>query len=142
MTSRFAQKRFVTPELEQQLRCNRVIVPSRPDPWFGRWAPGSTLTEEQLHQLAQRGLDPDTERLDVHVSVSQAQLWMPLGEKQPWRLVPCPIVGRMKDGRLKVVAPNGERKLVYATGELRKPWHWPGEKARIAARENIGDMPV
>jgi hypothetical protein len=128
------QKRFVSTELEMDLRRNQVVVPSRPDPWFGRWAPGSVLTEEQLDQLAQRGLDPDTEQLDVHVSVSQAQLWVPLGDKRPWRLIPCPIVGRMKDGRLKVVAPNGERKLVWPTGELRKPWLWPGEKARADAR--------
>lgn len=123
-------KRYVTRDLELDLRRNRRITPSSPDPWFGSWDGDAILTREQLAGLKARHLDPETtERVGVTIRTTMAQLWVPLDQKQPWRLIPCPIVQLREDGRVKVIAPNGERKLVYIDGSVRRAVGWRGSPA-------------
>jgi len=118
---------FVTREQELGLRKNRIITPSNIDAWFGYWRGDDELTQQQVRELAEAGFDPATvETMDVFLRTTAKQLWVPSGAfgappNYPWRRIRCPIVGRRLDGRVKVIAPIGDRKLVWEDGSINRP---------------------
>lgn len=94
------------------------IVPSRPNPWYGAIVAGDELTQQQRHTVAARGFDAEA-RITVRRLASSREYWWPIGVakvERPYFEFQCPIARRQRDGRIYVVAPGGEVKLVHADG--------------------------
>jgi hypothetical protein len=113
--------RLMTAEQERELRKAHYVTPSNMNPWFGKWVEGSEFTVQQQNELIDRGLDPaKVDRMVVLVKVTAREWsWNPL-DPAPVRQIVCPIIGKQLD-RIKVIAPHGERKLVYPGGHLTRP---------------------
>lgn len=103
------------------------IVPSRPNPWYGSIVPDQRFTLEQLRTLQRRSIDPATvETITVTRNATQAEAYWGLRQLPPVYQFECPVVHRRQDGRIMVIAPIGDEKLVYADG-----WPTPPRKRRI-----------
>lgn len=88
-------------------------------PWYGSIVAGDDLTAEQRRAMAARGLS-DAQRITVRRLASQREYWWPTTpggrSERPYFEFRCPIDRHRKDGRIFVVAPGGEVKLVHADG--------------------------
>ena len=115
-------EKIVERDLELSLRRNRVITPSNISPWFGTWEGDAVYTLQQIAIVKAMGKDIDAlDHIDVRVPVSDRDVWAPLGTKMV-HLVRCPVIQRRpSDGRLKVITPIGDAKLVWPDGRIRKP---------------------
>lgn len=108
-----------------------VIIPSKPNPWYGAIIDGSVFTREQLSELEKRDRDPATvERMTVRRNATDREMWWPNGSLPPVYEFECPVLGRRADGRVRVIAPNGFGKLVYSDGWItpryaRRKWARP-----------------
>lgn len=94
------------------------IVPSRPNPWYGGIVDGDELTRQQRWAIGQRNLG-DAPLVTVRRLASSREYWWPTGTgktQRPYFEFQCPIARRRRDGRIYVVAPGGEVKLVQADG--------------------------
>lgn len=122
--------RYILNDEEEALyrRSQRVIAPSRygQEFWEGRYAEGARFTHEQLYAMRVRGLDAErSDWLHVVAAGQPGRIYL----TQPgifmreivyfYRRLACPIVGKRGD-RLRVIAPNGAEKLVYADGSLTR----------------------
>lgn len=125
MTPRPAPANLISDDLEIEIREKRKLLSVAPskmgtDFWYGEWVNDQRFTWRQIKHLRSIGMAVESaEELIVYVSCSD-MVWTPMGQKTPHRTIPCPIVGRRAD-QLKVVAPNGECKLVWPDGWLTKP---------------------
>ena len=97
-------------------------TPSRPSPWYGAARDGDRFTAQQIAALAGRGDSPDTcEAITVRRPASMEEMWWPIGQAAPVFEFDCPVVQRLADGRVKVIAPSGENKIVLGDGWVRRP---------------------
>lgn len=93
------------------------IIPSKPQPWYGAIVAGDALTRQQRYAMERRGLPADAATITVRRLASDREYYWPNGTKQrPYFEFACPIDRRRKDGRIFVIAPSGDVKLVHADG--------------------------
>lgn len=103
------------------------ITPSKPNPWWqGNWEGEHRFTAEQWNAVLAAGGDPKTvEAIAVRREpgvhdpefggVVRVHQWKPVYEFE------CPIVGRLEDGSLRVLGPNGKPRTVRADGWAHNP---------------------
>ena len=109
------------------------ITPSKPNPWYGTITGGtreagaikggSRFTAEQDRELARRGIDDtvDVQALTVRRSATMAEAWWPDTQPPPVFEFECPVIGTRADGRLVVISPAGDAKLVQPDGWTSAP---------------------
>lgn len=97
--------------------------PSKTTLWYGDRDGVDQLTKQQRHACAMRGVDADdAERQTVRRYASQEEhywpvcSWNPKALPRPFFEFQCPILQRRADGRIKVIAPNGDAALVREDG--------------------------
>ncbi len=111
------------------------ITPSKPNPWYGTIVPGEKFTAEQMAELAARRLSC-VEMITVRREATDREMYWPIGAWAPVYAFDCPVIGQRVekftiDGRQitlarpKVIAPNGEAKLIRADGWVRRPSRSP-----------------
>lgn len=100
-----------------------VITPSNQSPWIGSVdAPDQRFTLQQLYVLSLAGRDPaQVEAVTVFREATTREMWWPTGSPPPVFQFDCPVVQRLGDGRIKVIAPGGDKKIVLANGWVRMP---------------------
>lgn len=103
-----------------------VIAPSRSYPWYGNAVADDPLTTQQRFELDKRRLPQDTERMTVYRQASQQEMYWPQGSAPPVFEFECPVLGRRAGGgrgidKIKVLAPNGEVKMVFPDGWVSRP---------------------
>lgn len=92
-------------------------------------AGGQRFTNEQARECISRGLDVLTApALTVRRNVGILELSVGTFRPLPVYQFECPIVHKMADGRVRVIAPSGAEKLVEADG-----WTAPYRKRAMAA---------
>lgn len=111
----------------------RIIIPSKPNPWYGTIVGyerdnlaqkgGRRFTEEQERALIERGMDPLTcETITVkRQACGVTEITPMLNTVQPVFAFDCPVIGRRKDGKIKIIAPIGDAKFVRADGWAHPP---------------------
>ena len=98
------------------------ITPSRSQPWYGAIVTGRRFTRQQEAELIKLGADIATaEAITVKRQATGRELWWPTGQLPPVYAFECPVILRRADGRVKVITPSGERKLVRADGWAHPP---------------------
>lgn len=91
------------------------ITPSKPYPvWCGSIVEGDNLTAQQRLAIGTRGLNPDT--IEIVTVYRQAdcrnEVVCPTNSPRPEYAFDCPVLARFADGRVKVLTPRGEAKIV------------------------------
>lgn len=122
-----------------------LVTPSKdPFPWYGSIVGGERtgfdghsitggqrFTEQQVAQLIKRGCDILTaDAIAVRRNSADSELWCPIGQLRAVYEFECPVVHRRADGRIRVIAPSGEEKLVEGDG-WTTPWK-RGWRGRVA----------
>lgn len=101
-----------------------VVTPSNQSPWVG-WlnAPGDRFTRAQLGAMKANNIDPDTHKRFVTVfrEATTREMWWPRGDAPPVFQFDCPVMSETADGRLRVIAPSGDVKIVLANGWVKIP---------------------
>lgn len=99
-----------------------TISPSRDYPWYGRYQPDRSLTEQQYNALISAGCDPtNPETITVRRNATDQEMWWGTDQFPPYFEFECPIVSRLADGRVKVIAPSGANKIVLRDGWVTRP---------------------
>lgn len=99
-----------------------VLTPSNWSPWYGWCDAGQRFTRTQLYALKQAGRDPAAvETITVFREATQREMYWPKNQPPPVYQFDCPVTGRMRDGRVRVIAPSGEGKIVLGSGWVREP---------------------
>lgn len=94
-----------------------VINPSRSYPWYGRWTEGDRLTHGQRAAMAKASIDADSvEIIAVRRYATAQELWWPTTQPRPVFEFDCPVLGRQRDGRIRIIAPSGEQALIQGDG--------------------------
>jgi len=112
------------------------LVPSKPYPWYGsiRGAEpgqlgvtgGDRFTEQQKAALIEQGRDvPTAEGMLVKRQANDNELDWGLYRLPPVYAFECPVIGRRKDGKVKVISPSGVIKYVGADGWAHRPFLRP-----------------
>ncbi|MEN2749260.1 hypothetical protein [Sphingomonas sp. T9W2] len=88
--------------------------------WYGTIVDGEDLTVQQRREIEDLRLT-DAEIITVRRLASSREYYWPTpvgrrNDRRPYFQFQCPIARRRKDGRIFVVAPGGEVKLVHADG--------------------------
>lgn len=100
----------------------QLVTPSKPNPWFGTAAEGDRYTVQQLHEMARLKLDPEVvESILVKRLSSYKENWWPKGGLTPFYQFECPVLGRLRDGRVKILAPAGLPMIVFGDGWATRP---------------------
>ena len=111
-------------EREMLLPQSVIITPSKPNAWRAARHPDQRYTGSQLAEMRRLGLDIDAiEDVIVRQAVTNREYWWGEGTAAPVYLMPSPIVGERHRGgerQLKVIAPDGQRKWVYADGSISR----------------------
>ena len=108
-------------------------TPSNPFTWYGSIIEGERFTAEQHRTLISRGVDPVTvPALTVKRQAKREEYVFGRDVLAPRFEMECPIVGKAKDGRVRVVAPNGDVTLVQPDGWGHRPFRLP-DMYRLAA---------
>jgi len=104
-----------------------TITPSSPCDWHGGWEADGRMTWQQRAALERAGLDPArVEWLTVRRRASVAEMYWPMGQDAPLFEMPCPVIQRLADGRVKVISPAGINRIVQGDG-------WITRRASFAA---------
>lgn len=99
-----------------------VISPSSQSPWIGWVDRGQRFTRTQIYYLRKRGLDPATvEGVMVRRCATQREMFWGRDDPTPAFEFECPLILRRADGRLNILAPSGESKIVMADGWVAHP---------------------
>lgn len=99
-----------------------VLTPSNWSPWYGWIDEGERFTRTQLYALGQAGLDASTvETIAAYREATQREMYWPKNEPPPVFQFDCPVIGHLKDGRVRVIAPSGESKIILGNGWVRQP---------------------
>ena len=121
---------------------NYLITPSKPRPaWYGTIeggektgfgghsiTGGQRFTNEQARECISRGLDVLTApAMTVRRNSTTDETWIGAHQLRPVYQFECPIIRKMADGRVRVIAPSGAEKLVEADG-----WTSPHRKSGSA----------
>ncbi len=111
----------------------RVSTPSGPNPWHGTiigyevvgsaQVGGERFTGEQGRTLREMGLDPDTvEVITVRRQATPREWGNPdTGCLPDVFAFECPVVGRRRDGKIKVISPIGNLNWIESTGWTSPP---------------------
>lgn len=119
-----------------------LVTPSKsPYPWYGTIEDGEKtgfdghsikggrrFTNEQARECMSRGLDVLTApAMTVRRNVGLLELSLGTIRPVPVYEFECPIIRKLADGRVRVIAPSGVEKLVEADG-----WTSPHRKSGSA----------
>jgi len=97
------------------------ISPSKSYPWYGKIIEGRRFTVEQELGLAHLGIKPDdVEAMKVRRTSNDNEFWTPLYTYPPVFEFECPILGHRADGKVKVLSPCGDAKLIFSNGWIGK----------------------
>ena len=104
----------------------RKLTPSKPFAWYGTWEEGHRFSRFQEAALMKRGADPLTApaMLVKRQAKREEHVW-PFTELPPLFAMECPVIGKAADGRVRVIAPDGSLKLVFASGWSHRPFRQP-----------------
>ena len=116
----------------------RQVAPSIRTPWYGNvtgyrevhgiQVDGDRWTTQQAAAILSRGLDPLTcEAMTVRRQAVGEEVWTPVGQLPAVFAFDCPIIQQMADGQIKVIAPDGEPKIVRADGWGHPPRRRPSQ---------------
>lgn len=102
-----------------------VISPSGWSPWIG-W--GETLqsrfTRAQVSEMKRKGIDTESPTaITVFREATQREMVWGRGDAPPVFQFDCPVLSTTRDGRLRVIAPNGDVKIVLRNGWAHEPHH-------------------
>ena len=101
-------------------------IPSNPFAWYGSIIEGQRFTRQQIDALISRGMDPVTvPAMTVKRQARREEHWFSTRELAPRFEMECPIIGKVKDGRVRVIAPIGDPKLVQPDGWSHRPFRLP-----------------
>ena len=101
-------------------------TPSNPFAWYGSIIEGQRFTRQQHEALISRGMDPVTApAMTVKRQAQRTEHWFPSNVLAPLFEMECPLIGKVKDGRIRVIAPNGAPKLVHPDGWGHRPFRLP-----------------
>ncbi|KQM92202.1 hypothetical protein ASE70_14910 [Sphingomonas sp. Leaf22] len=96
------------------------IIPSKPNPWYGGIVEGDPLTVQQRWAMTKRGMPADVETITVRrLACLIREVYAGSNAPRPYYEFQCPVQSRQKDGRIYVISPSGDRKLVQADGWIR-----------------------
>lgn len=117
-----------------------LIAPSRRYPWYGQivgahvvtgptgpiaYAGGERFTNQQVDAVRKLGLDPTTiATMMVKRQALKDELWIPLGQLPPVFAFDCPVIGNWR-GKVRVIAPDGQKSLVFPDGWGHRPIRIP-----------------
>ncbi|QBE91463.1 hypothetical protein DRN02_005075 [Sphingomonas paucimobilis] len=127
-----------TPPIGRQPDKRAVQISGR-YPWYGdirgysveggAQVGGERWTREQVMAIMRLGLDPLTcEAMTVRRQSTPGEWWVGLNALPVVFAFDCPIVQRMKSGRIKVIAPNGDFKFVLPDGWGHRPFRRPRDE--------------
>ena len=103
-----------------------VIIPSKRQPWYGAIIDGRRFTRQQQNALIERGADIATAHaMTVKRQATHREMWWPTGQLPPVFAFECPIVGRRANGRVSVIAPDGQPVGVFSDGWAHRPYRRP-----------------
>lgn len=112
-----------------------VISPSGWSPWIG-WGdtPEDRFTRQQVWAMKQRALDPEAPDrvITVYREATTREEHVPRGGTPSVFQFDCPVLSDTKDGRLRVIAPNGDTKIVRKDGWADEPH--PVNRQRVNAK--------
>lgn len=102
------------------------IIPSKPNPWYGSIVEGDPLTIEQRRALDAMTAGEGVELMTVYRQATSREMWWGTNSPPPVYEFQCPIIGRRKGGakgvdKVKIIAPNGDTKLVFPDGWVLRP---------------------
>ena len=112
------------------------LAPSKPtNPWYGAIAEGvrerlgvtggRRFTVEQERALIKLAIDPlMVTGLMVKRQATPEEVWWPNSQLPPVYAFECPVIGKTVD-RVRVIAPNGSKKLVLESGWIHHPYRDP-----------------
>jgi hypothetical protein len=121
-----------------------IVTPSKARfPWYGTIeggektgfgghsiTGGQRFTNEQARECISRGLDVLTApAMTVRRNVGIMELSVGTFRPVPVYQFECPIIRKMADGRVRVIAPSGDEKLVEADG-----WTAPYRKRTVSRK--------
>lgn len=99
-----------------------MVTPSAPYAWYGTIRDERRFTEQQIGKLITAGKDPLTcEAIEVRRNATDREHYWPIGSLPPYFAFECPVVTRLADGRIKIIAPSGENKIVLRDGWVTRP---------------------
>lgn len=91
---------------------------------------GQRFTNEQARECISRGLDVLTApAMTVRRNSTMNEIWCGFRDLRPVYEFECPIIRKMADGRVRVIAPSGDEKLVEADG-----WTAPYRKRTMGGK--------
>ena len=100
----------------------KLVTPSSVNPWYGTIVEGRPFTKEQEAQLISRGIGPvGCEAIEVRRNATDREFYWGIGQRPPFFAFQCPVIGRMADGRIKVISPSGFPKIVLRDGWVTRP---------------------
>jgi len=92
------------------------ITPSNPNPWYGTIVDGRPLTEQQMAAMAAAGLDASCELILVSRNATSREMWWPKSSPTPRYQFACPVLERLRNGRIRIISPSGLTETVDADG--------------------------
>ncbi len=100
------------------------LSPSGWSPWIG-WgnSPADRFTRAQVGGMKDLGIDPETHAFFVTVyrEATQREDGHRRGDVPQVFQFDCPVISVTKDKRLRVIAPNGDIKIVMPDGWAAEP---------------------
>ncbi|GAA3266050.1 hypothetical protein GCM10020258_46260 [Sphingomonas yabuuchiae] len=128
-------------------------------PWYGNvvgyrnvdgiQVGGERWTTQQAAAILHRGLDPLTcEAMEVRRQAVNAEIWIPVDTLPAVFAFDCPIIKRMAGDKVKVIAPDGQPKIVFADGWGHRPFRRPRQpddgfyQDRILGAGGSGSRPI
>lgn len=114
----------------------RQVAPSLRTPWYGNITGYETVngiqrggdrwTTQQVAAIMRRGLDPLTcEAKEIRRQAVGEEVWTPVGQLPAVFAFDCPVIQHMADDKVKVIAPDGQPKIVRADGWGHPPRRRP-----------------
>ncbi len=95
----------------------RHHIPSKPNPWYGSVVEGDDLTVQQRMALADLGDRAPAEIMTVRRYATDREMyWGTDNSVRPYFEFTCPVVRRRADGRIYVISPIGDVKLIRDDG--------------------------
>ncbi|WP_242183288.1 hypothetical protein [Sphingomonas sp. CARO-RG-8B-R24-01] len=100
----------------------KLVTPSKPNPWYGSFEEGKPFTHQQVAAMITAGITPvGCEAIEVKRNATNGEYWWPLRSPPPYFAFQCPVIGRMADGRIKIISPSGLPQIVRSDGWVGAP---------------------
>jgi hypothetical protein len=100
-----------------------VVTPSNQSPWVGYIDEDDRFTRAQRAAMSMRNIVVSDLLFVVTVfrEATTREMWWASTAAPPVFQFDCPVLQVLGDGRLKVIAPSGDVKIVLANGWVRTP---------------------